>query len=90
MVADPVRDVEDAPFHLAYHGLDDKPLLEKLSRLFVAVTPSLVHVPARIPRGGLPRWPVAVDGSPQRPIRVGFFSKFFHENHAHGQLLQAS
>ena len=26
--------------------------------------------------------------TPVKRIRVGFFSKFFHENHAHGQLLQ--
>ncbi|KDO33615.1 hypothetical protein SPRG_19242 [Saprolegnia parasitica CBS 223.65] len=65
------------PFYLVYHGKNDRPLLEKLATLYRRAVPQLSW---RAPHVATPR--------PQSCIRVGFMSKSFVTNHAHGLLLR--
>ncbi|OQR92242.1 methyltransferase [Achlya hypogyna] len=65
------------PFYLVYHGLNDRCLLEKLVQLYRRTVPALGF---EAPQVALPR----AAGC----IRVGFMSKFFVRNHAHGLLLR--
>ena len=83
VIVNPVTDIEATTFQLAYHGqgLHDRTLHEKLSKLHKAASS---HAGSVAPR--LAGWQAGGVGS--RPVRVGFFSKFFHDNHAHGQLLE--
>ena len=92
-VTNPVHDIEHMHFGLTYHGENDLPIQRLVSRLFHVVSP---EVQAAADWLVTPRWQGFdwVDSSQQPPrmrrrIRVGFFSKFFHVNHAHGQLLEA-
>ena len=68
-------------------------LQEKLSTLVFRSSPRLLvvadHVEARGIPGGSQRTAAALR-SASRKIRVGFMSKFFTINHAHGQLLQVT
>jgi protein O-GlcNAc transferase len=72
------RAVSSSWFYLAYHGLDDRPLMTALDQMFTAKAPDLshqaLHLAARPPRG-------------DRPIRVGFVSQFLR-NHTIGRLYQ--
>lgn len=58
-------------FQLAYHGQDDRPIVERLARLFRARAPQLnvaaAHVAAWAPPAG-------------RRVRVGFLSDFFRDH----------
>jgi predicted O-linked N-acetylglucosamine transferase (SPINDLY family) len=66
-VNDPWTEVDTVPFHLAYHGQDDRPLLEQLAHVYRAACPDLAMAAAhcRSPR------PLA------RRLKVGFVSRFF-------------
>jgi protein O-GlcNAc transferase len=70
---DPLKQVGQTAFYLAYHGLDDRPLQEKLARFYAQACPSL-HWTAPHCRT-VPRAPAA--GS---RYRVGFVSKFLHDH----------
>ncbi len=59
-------------FYLAYHGLNDRTILEKNAALYAAVCPSLLY---RAPHVSAPR-----RGG---PVRIGFVSRYFH-NHSVG------
>lgn len=66
---DPLRQVGATPFHLAYHGRNDRPIMEALAKLYRAACPSLSFV--------APHCEKKPDG---RPIRIGFISAFLTEH----------
>ena len=66
-------------FHLAYHGLDDRPIMEALDALFAAKAPELSAVSPHIAAWRAP--------APGARIKVGFVSQFLG-NHTVGRLYQ--
>lgn len=69
-VADPLAEVGTTAFYLSYHGLDDRPLLEKLARAHLHACPSLAWTAPHCRRSRPPR----------ARLRVGFLSKFLHQH----------
>lgn len=67
-------------FHLAYHGLDDRPIMEALDALFAAKAPELAAVSPH-----LAAWRAPQPG--ERRIKVGFVSQFLGD-HTVGRLYQ--
>ncbi|EQC30655.1 hypothetical protein SDRG_11710 [Saprolegnia diclina VS20] len=65
------------PFFLVYHGKNDRRLLETLATLYRRAVPQLSWTA-----------PHVTTKRPQSCIRVGFMSKSFLTNHAHGLLLR--
>lgn len=63
----------DTGFYLAYHGMNDRAILEKISRLYAQSCPALLY---RAPHADRIR-------DAGRPIRIGFVSRFF-VNHSVG------
>jgi predicted O-linked N-acetylglucosamine transferase (SPINDLY family) len=63
---DPLKELCDTNFFLAYHGLNDKDIQTKVARFYAQACPSLLFV-ARHCQG--PR-------SPQRKKRIGFLSRY--------------
>ena len=59
----------DTAFYLAYHGRNDRLLLEKLAKVFRLACPQVAYVADSI-------WRERVPG----PIRIGFVSRFFHSH----------
>lgn len=69
----PVSEAMYAPsiFYLAFHGEDDRPLMEALSRMYRQLMPDLNYVaPHVLEHGG--------QSALGRRPRIGFFSKFIH------------
>ncbi len=60
------------PFHLAYHGEDDRDLQDRYGRLVCAL------MAARYPAWSVP--PEVAPPAPGEPIRVGFVSGFFSDH----------
>jgi protein O-GlcNAc transferase len=77
---DPGRDLNANSFYLAYHNLNDRPLLEKLSRCYRQLLPALNVASPHVTTWQAP----AMRG--QR-IRVGFLSEYF-VGHTIGKLFQ--
>lgn len=75
-VADPTRIVSGSWFYLAYHGLDDRPLMTALDRLFAEKAPALTHIAPGL---------ASRRRAAGRRIRVGFVSQFLY-NHTVGRL----
>ena len=69
---DPLRQVGATPFHLAYHGRDDRPIMEALAKLYRAACPSLSFTAPHIET-----WLGGFEGG---PIRVGFVSAFLRDH----------
>ena len=69
---DPLSQVGATPFYLAYHGRDDRPLMEALATLYRQVCPSLTYEAPHVAPGR-----ARPDG---RKTRVGFVSTFFREH----------
>jgi len=69
---DPLRRVGATPFHLAYHGRNDRALMEALAGLYRAVCPSLSFVAPHCEK-----WLGGMEGG---PIRIGFVSAFLHDH----------
>lgn len=65
-LAQPEREVPTVNFHLAYHGLDDRPLQQALAALYLQACPALGWSAPR--------------PAPQRSgrLRIGFVSRFLH------------
>lgn len=64
----PERDIATVNFHLAYHGLNDRPIQQALSRLYLKACRSLGwERPAATRRGG-------------ERLRVGFVTRFLHDH----------
>jgi predicted O-linked N-acetylglucosamine transferase (SPINDLY family) len=66
-VDDPWIAVDTTPFHLAYHGRDDRPLMAQLARVYRSACPALA---TEAPHCRTPR-------RPERRLKVGFVSRFF-------------
>ncbi len=64
---DPLRQVGATPFHLAYHGRNDRPIMEALAKLYRAACPSLGYVAPEKKREG-------------ERIRIGFVSTFLNDH----------
>lgn len=75
-LTDPLRDVGMANFRLAYHGRDDRLLMEKIARLYVHSCPSL-----RWTAPHCARW----EAPTNRRIRVAVVSRYLNR-HTIGQL----
>ena len=69
---DPLRDVGATNFLLAYHGLNDKAIQKKISRIYLSACPSLAF---EAPHAR--DWMAGLEGGVPR---VGFVSSFFHEH----------
>lgn len=72
-VEDPLQEVGSAQFFTAYHGMNDRDLHARLADIFARATPALCAVAPHCR---------TVAGTPagQRPIRIGFISKFFYDH----------
>lgn len=75
---DPHREVGVTPFALASHGMDDRPLQEKLARLYLKACPSLAWQ--------APHLSVSPPAAGDRRTRVGFVSRHLLAGHAVGRL----
>jgi protein O-GlcNAc transferase len=71
-VEDPLREVGATNFLLAYHGLDDKLIQEKIAQVHLKACPSLAF---EAPHAR--DWMAGLEGGTPR---VGFVSSFFHEH----------
>ncbi|OQS07926.1 TPR repeat-containing protein [Thraustotheca clavata] len=67
------------PFYLTYQGMNDLPILRRLNKLFRQACPALTYTAQHV---------IQPIHEPSLCIRVGFMSKFFVDNHAHGLLLR--
>ncbi|MBL8517801.1 MAG: tetratricopeptide repeat protein [Betaproteobacteria bacterium] len=72
-LADPAREVFLSNFYLAYHGLDNKDLQQRLARYFLSACPSLTGIPGAEERA---RRRHQRDGK----LRIGFFSLNIHHH----------
>src|SRR3546814_4894880 len=70
-ITDPVREVGTVPFGLAYHGVNDRALLERLGGLYRRTCPSLNFLAPHVDR--------AVEPAGRRR-RVVFVSAFFRQH----------
>ena len=86
VIAEPVKGVERLHFYNVYHGLDELPNQALMANLYLSSSPVLrfVGVSSRPESLLLP----SQNESRRKRIRVGWISKFFTVNHAHGQLLE--
>ncbi|CAA6605628.1 putative TPR repeat-containing protein [Rhodospirillaceae bacterium LM-1] len=66
-IADPEREVGTTPFHLAYHGLNDRPLMELAARFWRQACPSLNFQAAHVQC-----W------RPGKRLKIGFVSRHLH------------
>ena len=69
---DPLRQVGATPFHLAYHGRNDRALLETLAELYRTACPSLTYTAPHCEN-----WLGGLEGG---PIRIGFVSAFLRDH----------
>ena len=69
---DPLRQVGATPFHLAYHGRNDRPLMEALAKIYRAACPSLTYTAPHVDG-----WLGGLEGG---PIRIGFVSAFLRDH----------
>ena len=69
-LSDPLAEVGATNFALAYHGLDDRSIQEKLAGFYRQACPSLGFEAAHCEE----------TGSRNQPIKIGFVSAFFHEH----------
>lgn len=79
-IDDPARDVAVTNFFLAYHGLDDRPLQERLARFYLRTCPALAWTAPHLENGA------AFAPGPGERIRVGFMSRYLVEGHTIGKL----
>ncbi|MFG0248674.1 MAG: tetratricopeptide repeat protein [Phycisphaeraceae bacterium JB051] len=75
-IVDPLKQVTATPFYLAYHGRDDKPLLESLTKLYRQASPMLNW---QAPHVDQPR-------DPNARIRIAMVSKYLN-NHTIGMFM---
>tara|TARA_B100000315_G_scaffold260599_1_gene323339 strand:+ start:5456 stop:7318 length:1863 start_codon:yes stop_codon:yes gene_type:complete len=71
-IEDPLREVGATNFLLAYHGLDDKAIQQKIARLYVGACPTLSYEAPHAQD-----WMAGLEGGAPR---IGFVSSFFHEH----------
>jgi len=73
---DPFREVGQTAFHAAYHGLDDRPLQERIARFFRTACPALAFDAPHLDR----------DRRKGSRVRIGFISRFL-KDHTIGKLM---
>lgn len=73
-IQNPLYEVGITSFYLAYAGIDERPLQERLAKVFMRATPSLMY-----------KAPHCASSNPRKPgpKRIGFLSQFF-KNHSVG------
>jgi len=71
-IEDPLREVGATNFLLAYHGLNDKVIQQKIAHLHVNACPSLAYTAPYAKN-----WMAGLEGGAPR---IGFVSSFFHEH----------
>ena len=71
-IENPAWDIERTNFYLAYHGMDDKPMQEAVARFYQGACPSLSFV--------APHCRTAMPVNIERPIRLGFISRYFRDH----------
>jgi protein O-GlcNAc transferase len=69
---DPLQDVRETNFYLAFHGLNDRDLQVKVAKYYEQACPSLLHIAPHC---------IKSKTEPQKKIRIGFLSKFLY-NHS--------
>ena len=72
-IDDAVQEVGITPFYLAYQGLNEVPLQQKLSRLLYHASPALEFTSPHCRAGVVTR-------APGRKPRIGFLSKYFYDH----------
>jgi predicted O-linked N-acetylglucosamine transferase (SPINDLY family) len=72
VVPDPLNDVGVTPFYLAYHGLDNRALHEKIAALHLRACPSLAYA--------APQCTPAHRHAGDDRLRVGFVSRHLHDH----------
>ena len=100
-INEPVKDIERLHFYLVYHGFNEYANQVMMARLYLSSVSHLRWLSPLLPasifhkhssalkhhsRENSP--PQRANSSSKKKIRVGFVSKFFVVNHAHGQLLE--
>jgi len=75
-IDDPIREAGGNRFFMAYHGLDDRPVQEKMAALFRAACPTLNWTAPHC----------AGDRDANRPRQIGVASRFLHD-HSIGRLM---
>ena len=68
-LSDPLRDVGETNFYLAYHGLNDRDLQIKVAKFYEQACPSLLYVAPHCVK------PASVTG---KKLRVGFLSRYLY------------
>ena len=89
-ISEPIKDIERLHFYLLYHGLNEYENQVMMARLYLSSSPHLVWVAPSL-NSKLDSEESKVlqkKNMPHEKIKVGFISKFFVVNHAHGQLLE--
>jgi predicted O-linked N-acetylglucosamine transferase (SPINDLY family) len=77
-LTDPVREVGQGSFYLAYHGLNDRELQMQLARLYERACPSLLYL--------APHCRASVPTPQGQKLKIGFVSRYFH-NHSVGYMM---
>ncbi len=78
-LADPMRQIGMTPFYLAYHGLNDLPLMKALVQLLLNACPALGYTAPHVPG-----W----RGAGDRPVRLGVVSEHLF-SHTIGRLFSS-
>jgi predicted O-linked N-acetylglucosamine transferase (SPINDLY family) len=76
-LTDPPREVGATNFMLAYHGLDDRAIQERIAQVYEKACPDLLYRARHCDQ-----WLAGMEGG---PMRIGLVSAFFHE-HSIGRL----
>ena len=76
---DSLTDINPNSFYLAYHNLDDRPIMEDLCQLFRSKISSITFTSPH-----LSNWDFL--SNPIRRIRIGFLSHFLRDSHTIGKL----
>lgn len=86
--------VEYLHFSLVYHGLDDRVFQEQIARIVQKSWSGSEEIARHLQGMGsgekqtaAGRWQLTTEGHFALKLRVGFMSKFFTQEHAHGELL---
>jgi protein O-GlcNAc transferase len=75
-IEDPLNDIGGSTFYLAYHNLNNRPIMEDVGKMYKALCPSLVYEAPHCRR---------VTAGDRGKLRIGFLSSFFR-NHTIAKL----
>lgn len=82
-IEDPLKEIGETNFYLAYHGMNDLDLQVKVAKFYEGACPSLTYTA-----------PHCVNSKPdcQRKIKVGFFSKYLYGHsvsHCYSKIIES-